>query len=137
MSLEENKTIARRFVEEMMSGSYLDKIEEFVSPEALHHERGRSSSYRDMLRRAFSNSIRAPRFVIDDLIAEDDKVVVRCTAHATCTGTSFLGHPLTPGSRCAVQHVHIFRIRDGRIVDHWPVRDDLDALHQYGAPVYG
>jgi hypothetical protein len=31
--------------------------------------------------------------------------------------------------------VHIFRLRDGKVVDHWAIRDDWDAVVQFNAPV--
>jgi predicted ester cyclase len=32
----------------------------------------------------------------------------------------------------AVELVHIFRVRDGKIVEHWAVRDDLGLMKQLG-----
>lgn len=29
--------------------------------------------------------------------------------------------------------VHIFRVREGKIVEHWAVRDDLGLMKQLGA----
>jgi predicted ester cyclase len=83
MSIEENKAIARRFVEEMMSGQHVDRIEEFVAPDAVHHERTKSVNYREALRGVFGDPQYDWRFAVDDVIAEGDKVVVRCTASYT------------------------------------------------------
>jgi predicted SnoaL-like aldol condensation-catalyzing enzyme len=35
-----------------------------------------------------------------------------------------------------VWHAHFFRIKDGMIVEHWPVRDIWDAVRQFNAPVH-
>ena len=37
------------------------------------------------------------------------------------------------GKWFAVEHVHIYRIADGRIAEHWVVRDDLGMMLQTGA----
>jgi hypothetical protein len=55
MSIEENKVIARRFVEEMMNGQHVERIDEFVAPDAVHHERAWSCNYRDALLGVFGD----------------------------------------------------------------------------------
>ncbi|MBV9278598.1 MAG: nuclear transport factor 2 family protein [Chloroflexi bacterium] len=135
MSVEENKAIARRFVEEMMTGQHVDRIEEFVAPDAVHHEREGDHNYRQALLSVFGDPIHDWRFVVDDVIAEGDTVVVRCTAsHTTWAERNQLGIPYKPGTRASVWHAHIFRIRDGKIVEHWPVREIWDAVLQFSAP---
>ena len=56
-------------------------------------------------------------FKIKDMIAETDRVVVRLTAGARQIG-EFTGMPPTNRSY-EVGEIHIFRLRDGRIVEHW------------------
>ncbi len=36
------------------------------------------------------------------------------------------------GSPTQVTHMRIYRIRDGKIREHWAVRDDLSMLRQLG-----
>jgi predicted SnoaL-like aldol condensation-catalyzing enzyme len=36
------------------------------------------------------------------------------------------------GREFAVRHVYIWRIAEGKIVEHWGIRDDLGHLHQLG-----
>jgi predicted ester cyclase len=135
MSIEENKEVVRRFVEEMMSGQNVERIEEFVAPDAVHYERTGARNYRKALHSVFDDPQYDWRFVVDDIIAEGDKVVVRCTASYTTWGTkNELGIPYKPGTRASVWHAHIFRIRDGMIVEHWPVREIWDAVRQFSAP---
>ena len=67
---------------------------------------------------------------IEDLIAEGDQVVAWVRATGTPSGK---GGPLPQaGVRTDVYHAHRFRLRDGRIVGHWAVRDDLRAMIQSG-----
>jgi predicted ester cyclase len=134
MSVEENKAIARRFVEEMMSGQHLERIDEFVAPEAVHHERHGPLNYREALRHVFGDPRNNWQFIVDDVIAEGDRVVVRCTAAYTgWAEQNELGIQYKPGTRATVWHAHFFRIRDGLIVEHWPVREIWDAVRQFNA----
>jgi predicted ester cyclase len=132
VSVESNKRVARGFVEHMMNGQHLDRIDEFVSPEAVHHERQGSRNYRVALREVFGDQKAGWQFVVDDVIAENDKVVVRCTAsYTTSAGRNDLGIPYTPGARATVWHAHTFRLKDGMIVEHWPAREIWDAVVQF------
>jgi predicted ester cyclase len=36
------------------------------------------------------------------------------------------------GRPYSVKHIHIFRVRDGLIAEHWAARDDLSLLLQLG-----
>ena len=45
---------------------------------------------------------------------------------------AFFGIPPT-GRRFAVRQVHMLRLQDGLIREHWAVRDDLGVLVQLGA----
>jgi predicted ester cyclase len=69
--------------------------------------------------------------VIDDLVAEGDLLVARVTASATHVG-ELMGLPGT-GRRCAIGEIHIFRIRDGKVVEHWHQFDQLGLMRQLGA----
>ena len=68
---------------------------------------------------------------IDDLIAEGDKVVARTTMRGTHLG-SFFGVPPS-GKTVEMTGVHIVRIADGRIIEHWGNNDDLGLMRQLGA----
>jgi hypothetical protein len=37
------------------------------------------------------------------------------------------------GQSYTVNHVHIYRVAEGKIREHWAVRDDLSMLRQLGA----
>jgi predicted ester cyclase len=69
-------------------------------------------------------------FETQDVIADGDKVVVRCQFAARHVGP-FAGMPIT-GRRLSVQHIYIWRIADGKLVEHWAARDDARAMRQLG-----
>jgi predicted ester cyclase len=62
-------------------------------------------------------------------------VVVRLTASATHTG-EFMGMPPS-GRRYTIGEIHIFRVRDGLIVEHWHQFDQLGMMRQLGATPQG
>jgi steroid delta-isomerase-like uncharacterized protein len=70
------------------------------------------------------------KWKVQELIAEGDLVACRVTWSGTHRG-SFIGVPGT-NRPFSVEHIHIFRVTDGRIAEHWAVRDDLAMLGQIG-----
>ena len=69
---------------------------------------------------------------LEDVVAEADKVWFRGTRSGTHQGKGPLPGLAPTGKFAAVQHIHIFRITNGKIVEHWAVRDDLSFLQQVG-----
>ena len=69
-----------------------------------------------------------PVMTIDDMIAEGDRVAVRLTSAATQTGP-FMGMPPS-GKRYEIEEIHWFRVRDGRIAEHWHQADFLGMQRQ-------
>jgi steroid delta-isomerase-like uncharacterized protein len=70
-------------------------------------------------------------FKIEDMLAEDDKVAVRVTAHGKHSG-DFMGLPAT-GKAYTISETHIFHLRDGKVSDHWRDADMLGLMRQLGA----
>jgi predicted ester cyclase len=70
------------------------------------------------------------RAEIEDEISEGDKVVARVTMHGHHVG-EFLGKQPT-GKEFATKQIHICRIEDGKVIEHWSVRDDLGQALQLG-----
>ena len=64
------------------------------------------------------------------MIAEGETVVLRCTFTGTHEG-EFMGIPPT-GRRIEVGEIHIYRLEDGKAVEHRVGRDDLGAMRQLG-----
>ena len=90
MSIEENKAIVRRFFEELLSTDNFAVADELLSPDFRFYFAGGPvatdlESYREFLvarRTAFPDR----RFVVEDMIAEGDKVSARFTMHGTHKG---------------------------------------------------
>lgn len=69
-------------------------------------------------------------YVVDDLVAEDDRVACRWTATGTHDG-EFMGVPAT-GRTVGVVGCDIFRVADGQLAEAWVVSDLLGLLQQIG-----
>ena len=69
------------------------------------------------------------------LLVDGDLVVQHLTVHGTHRASSmplFAGTEPT-GTEVAWTFIHIWRVDDGQIVEHWACRDDLGLLDQIGA----
>jgi predicted ester cyclase len=65
-----------------------------------------------------------------DTVTERDLVVVRARFSGRQVD-ALDGFPPS-GRSCSVQHIHIFRVTNGKISEHWANRDDLGAARQMG-----
>lgn len=69
--------------------------------------------------------------IIEDLFAGEDRIVARVRFSATQTGELFGAPP--SGRRFETEQIHIWRVAEGRLAEHWMVRDDLATMRQLGA----
>ncbi len=120
--------------EGLLNRGNLAAAEQLVHPEFLNHEaaKGRPRGPEGMRQTVswLHDAFAQLNFTVHDVIAEGDKVVVRCVMSGRHTG-ELMGLPPT-GQSFSVQHIHIFRIADGKLVEHWANRDDMGAMTQLG-----
>ena len=132
-TLEANKALVRRFVDEIFLKQNFDSVDELLTEDFTPHTWGDMPPGRDGLKEAIgrvSQGIADPKMTVDDMIAEDDRVAVRLTSSATHSG-EFMGMPAS-GKRYTIGEIHLFRIRDGRIAEHWHQGDFLGLMRQLG-----
>jgi C-1 hydroxylase len=130
MSMEDNKTIVRGFIE-AYNNRRLDLIDDFVASDYVDHT---NNVGRDGLKQLINMGINAfPDWneVIEDIIGEGDKVWVRLAYTGTHKG-QFMGLPPT-GKKITSKAVDIYRIVDGKLAEYWNVTDNLSILRQTGA----
>jgi lactoylglutathione lyase len=75
-----------------------------------------------------------PTAEIHRVVAQGDLVVVHLTLHGRHVGSTmplFAGLPAT-GNAVAWDFIHIWRVADGLIAEHWACRDDVGLLAQVG-----
>jgi steroid delta-isomerase-like uncharacterized protein len=131
---EPNKALARRYFEAYSTGD-IDIVMKFVGFHyVLHPGAGGRPMISDERRkdetvffRAFSNL----QAVVEDQIAEGDKVASRITMYCTHTG-EYQGVPAT-GKRIAIPYIDITLIKAGKIVEEWVECDTMNILQQIRA----
>ena|SRR6266849_3748694 len=133
MSAEQNKALVRRFYEEIDKGN-LAAMDDLVAEDYIDHSPPPFpfASGREGLKQAFKLFWEAtPGYhLIEDQIAEGDKVVTRLTAYGAHE-SDLPGIPAT-GSKLEMTAIAIHRIADGKIVEHWSNKDELGFLQQLG-----
>lgn len=131
--MEENKRIARRFLE-LVSEHDVEALCGMVVPTwTMQGGPPGLPPGPDGLRELFRTFGEIDQtWTIEDVIAEGDKVVVR--AMNRCLQESFLGVP-SHGQWQTFSAMFIHRISDGRIVETWRNADDLGRLLQLGARI--
>jgi predicted ester cyclase len=97
-----------------------------TNPPGMQHGIKGHKAIVDLFRGTFPDM----RWEIHDLIAAGDRVVARTTMTGVQRG-EFFGIAAT-GRPVEVGGVHILRIADGRIIEHWGNNDDLGMMRQLG-----
>ncbi len=131
MSIEDNKRVAREFIERVFVHQDPAAVDELAAEDFTAHTFGPLPPGREPLKQAMARAgagVSEPGFRIEDIIAEDDRVAVRLTSTAIHSGT-FMGIPPS-GRRYSISEIHIFRIRDGRVAEHWHEFDRAALLRQ-------
>ena len=128
---ERNKAIAHRLYEEVINQGKLDIADELLAPDSHSHAGAPSGPeglerHVSMLRAAFPDLHHS----IEDVIAEGNKVVVRTTLSGTHVG-DFMGIPAT-GRQFTQEHIHILRLEQGKVAEHWAQMDNVGMMRQLG-----
>ena len=135
MSVETNKAIIRRMVEQLQSGHNLDVVDALFAADFVDHSvppgLPRSREGVKMQFAIFFSAFPDLHVVIHDQVAEGDRVVTRKTFHGMHQG-DLMGIPPT-GRSVAFDVIDILRVQDGKITDHWNVVDQLGLMQQIGA----
>jgi steroid delta-isomerase-like uncharacterized protein len=125
MSIEANKAVVMRVVDEMWNSGDPAAVEELIDPGMVEHGAfGAGTGGRDDARATVERFRSAfPDLVLEaqHLIAEGDHVVLHWTGRGTHEG-EFMGLPPS-GASITATGLDIYRIADGRVVEHWGYPD--------------
>ena len=116
MSIEQNKKLVRRYCEQVFEQCNLDLIDDFLAPDPSYGPGHLENFKRELAKsRAALSDV---SFHIEDMIAENDKVVVRGTYSAIHDRGEWLGMAPT-GNRVTETVIDIYRVEEGKIVEAW------------------
>ena len=135
MSTETNKDVVRRY-REIHNTDQLDQLGDILAPDyktwtlmpGLPPGLETYKQIHQMTKLSFPDL----HVTTDDLIAEGDKVVERWTQTQTHSGAAFMGLPPS-GKKAVITGISIYRLKDGRIVEHWANMDFFGVMVQLGA----
>jgi steroid delta-isomerase-like uncharacterized protein len=133
----DKRSVIQRYFDELFNQGRLALVEELLAPDYVNHSPGSPDQPRDRagvaavvsaLRGAFPDL----HYQIEQLVEGPDAVAVRTTMTGTHRG-DFFGLPAT-GRTIRVSQITIEQFRDGRIVAHHRLTDELSLLRQLGQP---
>jgi steroid delta-isomerase-like uncharacterized protein len=133
MSAEENKQVARRFIQAFQGGNTAD-LSEIVAQDFVDHnpQPGQKPGQRGLIeiiagwRTAFPDL----EITVQHEVAKGESVVQQGVALGTNTGP-LMGRPAT-GKQASVAYMDMHRIVNGRIVEIWHLEDIAGMLYQLG-----
>jgi predicted SnoaL-like aldol condensation-catalyzing enzyme len=111
MAKDQNKEVVRRFINEVLIGGHLDRIDEVLAPGYVNRAFGvELPAFKGMLPGLMS-ALPERHFDIEELIAEGDAVVARYTNEMRDAA----------GNTITVRGLTYYRLADGRIVEDDPI----------------
>jgi steroid delta-isomerase-like uncharacterized protein len=136
MTMSADHKEAARAVFDIWSTGELERLDDLVAPEVVHHDPydpNRAKGLDGMKRTIELNRTAFPdmRLVVEDQVAEGDKVVTRWRGEMTHLGE--LGGAAPTGNRVTISGITIDRFEDGKIVEAWRSMDMLGVLRGIGA----
>lgn len=135
MTLEANKQLCRDYFTAFLKGDK-DWWAKHISPDFVRHDPGLPFEVRgpqgvaqlhDALMPAFPDM----RLPLEDFVAEGEKVLVRLRVQGTHTGP--FGDMAATGRKIDIGVLDLFQIRNGVLIEHWALLDNLGMLKQLGA----
>ena len=135
-TMSANKEIVRRYME-AFGAKDLDAILQLTGPDYVNHAAVPGSQDVEGLKALLPKLWKAmpdQRVKCEDLIGEGDRVVCRIRIEGTQTGAldmKVMSLPAT-GREVSTEQIHVFRVANGKVVEHWAGRDDIGFLRQLG-----
>jgi steroid delta-isomerase-like uncharacterized protein len=139
-ALAANKTLVERFYDAVNTGD-MAVIDEVVGADVVNHQPpvGAPAGIEGIKQWVQSRRTGFPdgQFTIETLVAEGDKVAASLVFGGTNQG-EFLGIPATGKRVEGARSLVVWRVADGKLVETWPVEDNLRFLTQLGlVPSFG
>lgn len=134
-TLEANKQLCRDYFQAFLKRD-TDWMKRHIAPDFARHDPGLPFEVRGPEGVAQLHDALLPAFPdmqlpLEDFVAEGEKVLVRLRVQATHTGA--FGEMAPTGRRIDIGVLDLFQIRDGVLIEHWALLDNLGMLKQLGA----
>ena len=129
---EQNKAIAKRVVEELLSKGHFELADQLYAKDFVNHGVKRDATLEEdqAALKGWHQAFPDISIVPEKLIAEGDLVAIYWIARGTNTGTGN-GLPAT-GKKGELAGITIWRIVDGKIKEEWSAFDQLSMMQQLG-----
>jgi steroid delta-isomerase-like uncharacterized protein len=139
MSLDENKAVVQRILSEFWLHGNVGVLDELLAPDCVNYEqsnpelRGKEAckQWADDVRLANRQGFPDFDILVEDVVAEEDKVVKRWVFMGTHSG-EFAGVPPT-GKRVTMRGITLYRLTRGKVSAIYWNYDVLGLLQQLGA----
>jgi len=129
-----HKTVVRGLFDQVLNHGRLQMIDDCFADDFVEHNPvpGQGAGREGVKHRvrALRAAFQDVRFVLDEVVAENEVVAVRYRWEGT-HGGEFLGIPAT-GRRIVVRGMDFYRFKNGRVAEHWENMDELSLLTQLG-----
>ena len=130
---EKNKELVRHYWDGKWNSRSSKILDERLSPDVVYRSPSMKMNgideYKEVYR-AFASAFQDTRLTVDDIVAENDKVVSRVTIR--CTHAGELEGIQPTGNRLTVKAFTFFRLENGLIVEEHELLDELGMMHQLG-----
>jgi len=132
---KDNQEIVKIYIEEVWNKGNLDRLDEIIDDSYVNNNPGTPNPKLGAeglkpiiktMREAFPDL----KFEINDLVIGKNRIVIFSTMSGTHKGDLF-GIPAT-GNKVSIKQMQIEKIKDGKIVEHWRVTDELNMMKQLG-----
>ena len=134
-----NKSVVERYFHEVLDQRRIEALPELLAPDAVLHRPGFDVTGREtaMQRlRAVLQDYSTFSTELSGLIAEQDMVCVRVLHRTRVRPHTFRSRageiPVAGEQELSWMAIVQFRLRDGKIVEEWVMRDELGMLVQMG-----
>ncbi len=129
----QNKQIVARFLADVFVRHDMSRLDEYMHDDYIQHNpdcpQGKAG-FLEFFALVFG-AMPDFHYEVKRVVADGEIVMAWCTTLGTHTGREFLGQAPT-GNQVRFDVVDIFRMKDGKIAEHWDVADTFTFFSQLG-----
>ena len=130
MSNEDTAAVVRNFIEEFWNGQNLEAATHYLAEDFLDHDNRTDLKGIEAMQQWLIQTSKSfdHNTVIEDQVTEGDRSIIRLTFKVVQRG-EFRG-VLTPGKPAETKGYRAYRVKDGKIVEHWGMIDGNALVEQ-------